>query len=404
MGGNAFSERLPTAVFPRMSPAFYNSLKARIMPRLEALYHLVAVPPEAPGKLDYGDLDVVVCQPKKIQEGIPLSECVTLAEIEQALGSVHSIPLPGDRTSNFAVPIQQDEVQHFAVDQEAIREEKLDLAQLYIQIDLHFCEDIESCKSHILFQSYGELGMILGMLAKTVGLTWTVAGLKVGDSALHLRPCRLNFWLCLQLFRYRTYIPDSPYTRLTTSHLEIFEFFGLAHDVHERGFTTAQEVFDWVATSRFFNPHRLLPAMQSLGFKGKRKMYAEFLDYLGSLIASAESEERLDIHAIQDEALALFGKRKEFDDAVREKYLFCEAKRVFSGSLVKEWTGLEYWRDVKTVTDAMRVQVLVGIDDENKDWREEMIKLNDEERKALALKLKEELIPPKSTEDAIAVA
>jgi hypothetical protein len=127
MGGNAFSEQLPTAVFPRMSPAFYNSLKARIVPRLEALYHLVAVPPEAPGKLDYGDLDIVVCQPKNIKEGIPLSECVTLTEIEQALGSVHSLPLPGDRTSNFAIPIQQDEVQHFALDQEAVKEGKLDL-------------------------------------------------------------------------------------------------------------------------------------------------------------------------------------------------------------------------------------------------------------------------------------
>ena len=179
MGGNAFSERLPTAVFPRMSPAFYNSLKARIIPRLEALYHLVTVPPEAPGKIDHGDLDILVCQPKHIREGVPLSECVTFAEIEQALGSAHSLPLPGDRTSNFAIPIQQDEVQYFSSDQKVIGEGRLDLAQLYIQVDLHFCEDLESWKSRILFQSYGELGMILGMLARVVKLTWTVAGLKV---------------------------------------------------------------------------------------------------------------------------------------------------------------------------------------------------------------------------------
>lgn len=401
MGGNAFSECLPTAVFPRMSPAFYNSLKARIVPRLEALYHLVTVPPEAPGKLDYGDLDLVVCQPKEVKENTPLSECVTFAEIEQALGSVHSIPLPGDRTSNFAVPIQQDQVQHFDADREAVGEGKLDLAQLYIQIDLHFCEDVDSWKSRILFQSYGELGMILGMMAKTVGLTWTCGGLKVGGPVIRISSTEL---LNLQLFRYRTYIPDPPYIRLTTSHLETFEFFGLDRDVHEQGFTTAQEVFDWVATSRFFNPHRLLPAMKSLGFKGKRKMYEEFLDYLESLIASAESESRFDIHAIQDEALALFGKREEFDQAVREKYLFREAKKVFSGNLVKEWTGLVYWADVKTVTDAMRAGVLIGVNDENGDWREEMVKLSDEERKSMALRLKEELIPPKPVEDATPVA
>jgi hypothetical protein len=401
MGGNAFSEQLPTAVFPRMSPPFYNSLKARIVPRLEALYNLVLVPPEAPGKLDHGDLDIVVCQPKKVKEGIPLSECVTFTEIEQALGSVHSIPLPGDRTSNFAIPIQQDEVQHFAIDQDAVKEGKFDLAQLYIQIDLHFCEDIESWKSRILFQSYGELGMILGMMARNVGLTWTPAGLKVRCSVFRVS---LTESPDLQLFHYDTCIPDPPYIRLTISHLEIFGFFGLARDVHERGFTTTQEVFDWVATSRFFNPHRLLPAMKSLKFKGERKMHNEFLDYLDSLIVSAESKKQLDVHAIQDEALAFFGKKKEFDDAVREKYLFREAKKVFSGSRVKEWTGLGYWADVKTVTDAMRVRVLVGVDGRNGDWREEMIKLSEEERRALALRLKEELIPPKPVEDATVVA
>ena len=92
-GENAFSERLPATVSPRIFPAFYNSLKARIVPRLEALYHPVAVPPEASGKLDHEDLDIV----------------------------------PGRRTSNFAIPIQPDEVQHFAIDQEAVKEGKLNL-------------------------------------------------------------------------------------------------------------------------------------------------------------------------------------------------------------------------------------------------------------------------------------
>ena len=131
-------------------------------------------------------------------------------------------------------------------------------------------------------------------------------------------------------------------------------------------------------------------------------MYNEFLDYLRSLIASEGSNKSLDVHAIQDEALSLFGKRKEFDDAVREKYLFREAKKVFGGSRVKEWTGLSYWKDIKAVTDAMRDRVLDGTDAPDRDWREEMIKLNDEERKALALRLKEEFNLPKPVQDASA--
>ena len=58
---------------------------------------------------------------------------------------------------------------------------------------------------------------------------------------------------------------------------------------------------------------------------------------------------------------------------------------------------------VETVTNALRVRVLVGIEDRNRDWRE-MIKLSDEERKALALRLKEEFIPPKSAGDAAVIA
>ena len=81
-------------------------------------------------------------------------------------------------------------------------------------------------------------------------------------------------------------------------------------------------------------------------------MHNEFLDCLGSLTASEEPTKRLDVHAIQGEALARFSEREEFDDAVREKQLFREAKKVFGGSMIKEWTSLSYWWDVKTVTDA----------------------------------------------------
>jgi len=89
VSGNAFSERVLTVVFPGCLrpltiPSKLGSYSA------STLYHLVAVPPEAPGSLDYGDLDIVVCQPKNIKEDFLSSERVTFAEIEEALGSVQS--------------------------------------------------------------------------------------------------------------------------------------------------------------------------------------------------------------------------------------------------------------------------------------------------------------------------
>ena len=71
--------------------------------------------------------------------------------------------------------------------------------------------------------------------------------------------------------------------------------------------------------------------MKSLKFKGERKVHNEFLDHPDSLIASAEWKKHLHLHAIQDKALTHFGKSKESDDAVGEKYPFREAKKVFSG-------------------------------------------------------------------------
>jgi hypothetical protein len=65
MGGNAFTSVLGPTSFPRLPPAVYDALKARILPILEELYVHVRVPPEAPEKESYGDLDIVVCSPRQ---------------------------------------------------------------------------------------------------------------------------------------------------------------------------------------------------------------------------------------------------------------------------------------------------------------------------------------------------
>lgn len=54
MGGNAFLERLPDHAFPRLPPALYFELRARLLLRLQQLYEHVTVPMEAPEKADYG--------------------------------------------------------------------------------------------------------------------------------------------------------------------------------------------------------------------------------------------------------------------------------------------------------------------------------------------------------------
>ena len=139
-----------------------------------------------------------------------------------------------------------------------------------------------------------------------------------------------------QLFHYDTYIrsPVHPSNNLATLNIRILRSRSRCSRM---GIRHGPGKFDWVATSRFFNP---------------RKLHNEFLDYFNSLVASAESKKHFDVHAIQDETLVLFGKRKELDDAC---YRHDEGSR-------------SHWNRRK-----------------NGDWREEMIKLSDEERKELAL-------------------
>lgn len=105
MGGGAFKD-LPACAFPRIPPAVYKALKARLTPRIEQAYTFVAVPFEAPEKLNYGDLDFVVAAATAVTVGqlnAPHDQVASL------IGATHIIPMAGNRTSNFAVIINVGE-------------------------------------------------------------------------------------------------------------------------------------------------------------------------------------------------------------------------------------------------------------------------------------------------------
>ena len=60
MGGSAFS---PSLFTPRMPPDVYAHVLSEVHRKLRTLYEHVETPVEAPGKVDYGDLDVLVYSP-----------------------------------------------------------------------------------------------------------------------------------------------------------------------------------------------------------------------------------------------------------------------------------------------------------------------------------------------------
>jgi hypothetical protein len=165
MGGRALLGLLPNANFPRMAPSLYQHLKRTLQPRVEAMYELVVVPEEAPEKADHGDLDFLVCSPR---------EGLTHEEVKMAIGAIASISMEGPRTSHFAVPIHVHAGEYFTqANQDAM-----------VQVDIHVCEDRAELERIRFYHSYGDLGMIVGVIARGVGFHLGTAGLKVRDFSL----------------------------------------------------------------------------------------------------------------------------------------------------------------------------------------------------------------------------
>lgn len=156
MGGNAFDKlNLGDNAFPRMPPDTYQTRKRDIHEKLCTLFGLVGTPIERPNKSDYGDIDFVVCEPRL--------ENVTLDLVKATINAQHMVEsLTTDRlgTSNFALPSTTD-------------------VQGYYQVDVNICIDRDEWNRVMFFHSYGDFGMILGLMSKAYGLSVGTKGLKV---------------------------------------------------------------------------------------------------------------------------------------------------------------------------------------------------------------------------------
>ncbi|KAF7973730.1 hypothetical protein HWV62_14296 [Athelia sp. TMB] len=293
---------------------------------------------EAPEKADYGDLDFLVAGPKLAAtstEGVHTD--VSHEDVQRALGAHSLIALPG--TSNYAISITNEWRTHTPSDSSPAAE--AEPVAVSCQVDVHVCADKTEWELHRFMHGYGDVGMILGLFARNVGLSLGTVGLKI-----------------------LTKIPGKPPFHLSSSVPEIAAFFGLALDAWERGFPTERAAFEWAATSRFFSVQRMKEAHSKKRRTETRMMYSRFVDWAQAQpvpetpVPSAE--------AVVAEALACFGKKAEYD-GLMEEYRQAAAKIearnalkvVFNGTIVGEWTGLDN-RRVKIVMDKIRLEQAGG--------------------------------------------
>ncbi|KAJ8509247.1 hypothetical protein ONZ45_g8561 [Pleurotus djamor] len=347
MGGNAF-KNLPASAFPRIPPVVYFALKERLTTKLSQLFSLVTVPIEAPEKVDFGDLDFTVALPLK-------DAAVSPKDVQHLLGGTHAILMEGNRTSNYAVPIPHREWVSFGHGVEAaVQRARLlqDLSnhpatvvvdddnasecrvQLFYQVDVHVCHDEAEWKRISFFNSHGDMGMILGLLLPD---------------------------------------PPNPPLELSDNFDEILTFMGLSTHPPRSPFSTRRELFEWLASSRFFDPNKFRSSGSGISkVKIDRKLYHNFVLWAETqrttLSAQGDiklkSGDAIDIcrlnhdGGIHDEALDFFKKRDVFEAAAKARLLRTTLRSVWRGHQVRDWAELgEHWSGVSRIMNGVREEL-----------------------------------------------
>jgi hypothetical protein len=338
MGGKAFLSLLPDATFPRLSPAIYASLKSDLLSCLTPLFQYVGVPHEAPEKRDHGDIDFIAACPHA---------AIGHEEIKIALRASVCIPSPqsdGGGTHNFALRLtdvvtpQPDETAPSSGE----------TGEVYVQIDVNICKDAQDWENVMIFHAYGDLGMIMGRLAASVGLHLGELGLKV--SRIRFVPTS-SIPTCSQVTSQALVPTYSPYFALSSSIPDIFPFFGLSMEQWRAGFATQRDAFEWIASSRFYVPRHISDRTSRPKSRADRSMYQAFLHWgdarLGTSAENdrqpqetreAEEKEAI-IESVRREALAFFGKQEEHDALVEANERRLRLKAIWNGKRVGEWTG-----------------------------------------------------------------
>lgn len=323
MGGKAFLSLLPDTTFPRLAPAIYASSKSSLLPRLTPLFQYVGVPREAPEKQDYGDIDFVVACP---------NASIGHEEIKNALGANVCIPSAqsdGRGTHNFAMRLADLVPSQPTGANEQVTAEASDV---YVQVDVNIRKDAQDWKNVMFFHAYGDLGMIMGRLAASVGLHLGELGLKVSSQAL-----------------VPTY---SPTFELSTSMPDIMSFFGLSMDRWEAGFATQRETFEWIASSRFYVPCQIsIPASRAKS-RSNRSMYQAYFQWNDARAKATAQHDGLSLQKretndtetciltiIGQEALVFFGKQEEHNALAQENERRLRVKAMWNGRKVGEWTS-----------------------------------------------------------------
>jgi hypothetical protein len=191
------------------------------------------------------------------------------------------------------------------------------------QIDLIGCQESWYDYAKIYFEGSDCLGNLVGKITRKFGL-------KHGHNGLFL-PLRDG---------------DREYAEILVNldPRKTLEFVGLSLERYDQGFENLTDLFDYVISSPYFDPH--VYKLENVSYKGrvrdrKRTTYTAFLEYTkGKTYPDKKSP--LNKHFELERVFEWFpDARKAYDEAVTNLALSRVVKAKFNGALVAEVTGLQ---------------------------------------------------------------
>lgn len=315
MGGSAFTIGDSPLNTPRMPRDVYETVKKRCQDLLKEHFHHVETPIDGPAKPDFGDVDILVCEPREPRR---LEDVAWVAELARILATDKHIYTKGNGAAgNFAITWPGD-----------------DAGDKWVQVDVRVCPRLQDLRWILFRHAHGDMWNIIGSMIRPYGLA-------VDEHALWVR------------------VPEIEHTNKTRSKIKLtedparaLEFLGIDKMKYCAGtFASLDDMYELAASCKFmYTPPIELDAegneMQpwsrsSLKSNDRKrtKMRPGFRIWVDEFIPKCREQERFITKPTTKEetierALATFGVREEFEQ-VRKEFLVERQHNVILKELIK---------------------------------------------------------------------
>ncbi|KAH7304844.1 hypothetical protein BKA65DRAFT_531279 [Rhexocercosporidium sp. MPI-PUGE-AT-0058] len=325
MGGSAFSDLFT----PRMPPHIYNLILSQTLTTIQKHFTHVSSPIEAPGKADFGDIDILCHGPLTSPYNPSLTSKTTVTEtIAKELGAEAWIVGQSMQGMNFAIPWPEDHDENSPPNlnsnpDEDTKEGEQGSKAKFIQLDIHILPSLKQYNWELFHSAHGDLWNILGSTIRRFGLT-------VNNLGLFLRIPEIEL---LDRKKSMVFLTDDSNT--------ILEFLGLDPERWWRRFGSQDEMFEYAAGCRLFWIKEKLEegegegdvVGQEGGEAGKKKLKHNdrqrmdkrpiFRTWIDDFVPKCREQGRfLEMKSsreqVRDEAFEKFGVREEFETRLKE--------------------------------------------------------------------------------------